>query len=40
VFIPLTELVTIVAKLKFSNEVLLCSTGNSIQTLGIEHDGR
>ena len=23
-----------------SNEVLLCSTGNSIQSLGIEHDGR
>ena len=23
-----------------SNEVLLCSTGNYIQSLGIEHDGR
>ena len=23
-----------------SNEVLLCSTGNSVQSLGIEHGGR
>ena len=23
-----------------SNEVLLCSTGNNIQSLGIDHDGR
>ena len=23
-----------------SNEVLLCSTGNSIQSVGIEHSGR
>ena len=23
-----------------SNEVLLCSTGNSVQSLGIEYDGR
>ena len=23
-----------------SNEVLLCSTGNCVQSLGVEHDGR
>ena len=23
-----------------SNEVLLCNTGNCVQSLGIEHDGR